>query len=166
MKADGEIVSDSTEELGAGATRRTLVVAWKSLPPKGAATTQTMIRTVTPTPTGEVIEIEMSFDPALPYAVGADQTKRGLMRYEFTHGPRRDRELREDLLTISSVVDGVVTKATKRVLRPIHPTGVAALSASEQFRLGLELLNKFQQLPKGELPGTLRFVGDVNASEA
>src|SRR5690242_20542419 len=65
MKADGEIVRDSTEDLGEGVTRTTLAVAWKSLPPKGVATTQTMIRTVTPTPNGEVIEIDLSFDPPL-----------------------------------------------------------------------------------------------------
>jgi hypothetical protein len=165
MKADGDIVSDSTEDLGGGVTRTTLVVAWKRLPPKGAATTQTMIRTVTPTPTGEVIEIDMSFDPALPFAVGTGSSKSAHMRYEFTHGPMRDAGMREDLLTISSVVDGVATKATKRVLRPIRPTGVAALSTREQFQRGLDLLNKHQQLPKGELPGTLRFVADVNPSE-
>src|SRR3954471_6945790 len=98
MKTDGEIVSDSTEELGAGVTRRTLVVAWKSLARNGAATAQTMIRTVTPTPTGEGIEIEMSFDPALPYAIGTGQTKRAHMRYQFTHGPLRDGDLREDMV--------------------------------------------------------------------
>lgn len=166
MKADGEIVSDATEDLGGGVKRMTLVVAWRSLPPTGAATTQTMIRTVTPTPNGEVIEIDMGFDPAVRYAAGTGQSQRSHMCCEFTHGELKGENLREDLLTISSEVDGVVTpKMTKRVLRPIRPTGVAALSTREQFQLGLELLNKHGTLPKGQLPGTLRILGDVLASE-
>lgn len=162
MKPDGDIVTDSTEDLGNGVTRTTLAVAWRSLPPKGAATTQTMIRTVTPTPTGEVIEIDMTFDPPLPFAVGTGQSKRAHMRYEFTHGPLRDGGVREDLLTISSDVDGVIMpKKTQKVLRPIRPTGIAALSTKEQFRRGLEMFNKHQMMPKGERPGTLRFIGEV-----
>lgn len=165
-KADGDIISDTSEDLGGGVTRTTLVVAWKSLPPKGYATTQKMIRTVTPTPTGEVIEIEMSFDPALRFGNAPGQTKQAHMRYEFTHGPLRDGDLREDLLTISSNVDGVVmAPKTQKVLRPIRPTGLAALSTREQFQRGLEMLNKHQQMPKGELPGTLRFVGDVDPAK-
>ena len=161
MNANAELLRDLKEDLGNGATRTTQVIAWKSIPPLGVATTQTVISTRTPTATGEIIEYEMEFDPYLPIAIGTHNTKRLRARYEFTHGPVRG-DMREDTLTISGDVDGQLSpRATKRVLRPLQPSGLAALSAKDQLTRGLELLNKHGHIPK-EAPGTLRVVGNID----
>ena len=159
VNANAELLRDLKEDLGNGATRTTQVIAWKSIPPLGVATTQTVISTRTPTATGEIIEYEMQFDPYLPIAIGTHNTKRIRARYEFTHGPIRG-DMREDTLTVSGDVDGQLSpKATKKVLRPLQASGLAALSTKDQLARGLELLNKHGKIPKGG-PGTLRVIGD------
>jgi hypothetical protein len=161
-KAAGDLLSDVTEDLGGGVTRQTTIVSWKSLPPRGLATTQKMIRTITPTPTGEVRDIEMSFDPALMWAVTTTppgKTKSMQIRYEFVHGPMRGENQREDILTISTTVDGVKgPTARKRVLRTLGyvPSG----TPQERFQRGVELVNTHGKIPDGR-PGSMQILGDV-----
>src|SRR5438105_13266400 len=63
--AAADLIREISEDLGNGVVRTTHVIEWKSLPPLGVSTTQTVVRTVTPTAAGEVMDYRISYDPSL-----------------------------------------------------------------------------------------------------
>src|SRR5438105_634362 len=156
VPAAADLIREISEDLGNGVVRTTHVIAWKSIPPLGASTTQTVVRTVTPTALGEVMEYRISYDPSLPIAIGTHDTKEVVARYEFVHGPIRG-DMREDTLIISGTIDGERAQGTTlRVLRPLRPGGaLAELTPRQQLARAIELLNRHGHLPK-DSAGALR----------
>lgn len=162
VRAAAELVRDTTEQLGNGVTRVTQVVDWSSLPPLGARTTQTVVKTTTPTSDGETVDVEVTFSPPLPIAIGTHETQRIVGRYQYIHGQVQG-DMREDVVVITGMVDGEPAPlARKRVLRSLRQSPG---DAREQLQHGIALLNRHGHVPAREIPGAMRMIGDAAAAE-
>jgi hypothetical protein len=159
-KAAARLLSSLEEQLPDGSTRRTIVVAWDSLPPHGVSTVATNIETRTPTPTGDILQYEITFTPALAMATAGRSSSALKIRYEFTYGPVQEGgEMRQDTVVMRSVIDGVATPPrTARVLRPVVPTHeFAQLSPRERLARAVEMFNTEGHISK-DMPGAWRVV--------
>jgi hypothetical protein len=159
-KAAARLLSALDEQLPDGSTRRTIVVAWDSLPPHGVSTVATNIETRTPTPTGEILQYEITFAPALAMATAGRSSSALTIRYEFTNGAVQEGgETREDTVVMHSVIDGVATPSrTARVFRPVVPNHpFAQLAPRERLARAVEMFNAEGRIPK-DVPGAWRVV--------
>jgi len=154
--ASTRLVSETTESLPNGVTKTTLVVEYDSLPPNGARTTQTSVKTVTPTETGEVIEVDMTFAPDLPFAVGQGSGRHFAARYEFTFGAVNGTARQDTLVVRSSFNGAPIPPVTKHVLRSVVPSSeFATMTNRERLSRATELENRYGHMPHN-LPGIMK----------
>jgi hypothetical protein len=170
-KFSARLVDQRVESLVEGGTRTTVVTEYDS--PAGLVhvqgyetrafqTRQTAIEVRQPTPTGDRVEYDISFDPPVPTADGKIQGRRVQMRCEFVHGERRG-DVREDVAIVTVSGDGVIEGTIrKRVLRPIAPPGglLAHLTPEQRTQRFVELVNSHGGVPH-ELPGAIQVIGDA-----
>lgn len=165
-KVSAEAVSYDSVTLEDGGTRVTAVVRYHNLPGEGASIAgwtgqQRVVWTKRPTSQGDVIEVQLSMDPAIPTADGKLNVTTSTLRYEFIHGPTKG-DLREDTMLIHEEWGGRVHRAKTTVMRPINPP---KLSPAEQLRYFVEAKNDKRELAHNAIPGALHVTGPYVVGE-
>jgi hypothetical protein len=146
-RSAARLLRSSEEALASGGTRKTVVIAWDSLPPHGVSTVSTCVETTYPTVTGDVAEYEISFAPALVMATPGRSASSMRFRYEYTHGPVKD-DSRLDTVVMTSDVDGRRSVRTRKTLRPLsNVTAVTGMSYEQQVKYAVDLLNRYGGIP-------------------